>query len=216
MYINVYLNIKKLLERQKEFTLSWNVFLIPASLGSTSRQSQVSSGARNSLSTVHVKKVDLKILVQSIEESLSIGMDPEVSQILLQSSNVHTKVTSLFVIDPSLMMAQSWAESTREITNLRRFINQFPLNIIRSIRQFKRINKKYVDKNVYCIQSNMYQYIYIYIYMSKISRKVDEPDTDKCLVYPLSTYFSHIVGFTKIYHFPIYIYIYNLRLNNFW
>ena len=39
-------------------------------------------------------------------------------------------------------MAQSWAESTQEITNYRRFINQFPPNIIRSIRQFERINKK--------------------------------------------------------------------------
>ena len=60
----------------------------------------------------------------------------------LQSSNVHTKF-------PPLMMAQSWAESTWEITNYGRFINQFPPNIIRSIRQFERINKKkkkYVDK----------------------------------------------------------------------
>ena len=46
-----------------------------------------------------------------------------------------------FVIHPSLMMPQGWAESTREITNYRRFINQFPPNITRSIRQFERINK---------------------------------------------------------------------------
>ena len=43
-------------------------------------------------------------------------------------------------------MAQSWAESTWEISNYGRFINQFSPNIIRSIRQFERINKKYVDK----------------------------------------------------------------------
>ena len=40
------------------------------------------------------------------------------------------------------MMAQSWAESTWQITNYGRFINQFPSNVIRSIRQFERINKK--------------------------------------------------------------------------
>ena len=45
-------------------------------------------------------------------------------------------------------MAQSWAESTWEITNYGRFINQFLLNIIRLIRQFERINKKYVDKRM--------------------------------------------------------------------
>ena len=39
-------------------------------------------------------------------------------------------------------MAQSWAERTWELTNYRRFINQLPSNIIRSIRQFERINKK--------------------------------------------------------------------------
>ena len=37
-------------------------------------------------------------------------------------------------------------ECTWEITNNERFINQIPPNIIRSIRQLERINKKYVDK----------------------------------------------------------------------
>ena len=68
-------------------------------------------------------------------------------------------------------MAQCWAESIWEITNNGRFINQFPPNITRSMPQFKRINKKkYVDKDVYYVQSNMYQWrnaahIYIYIYI---------------------------------------------------
>ena len=39
-----------------------------------------------------------------------------------------------------------------EIINHGRFIKEFPTNIARSIRQFKRI-KKYVDKNVYYVQS---------------------------------------------------------------
>ena len=65
------------------------------------------------------------------------------------------------------MMAQSWAESTWEITNYARFIKQFPPNIIRSIRQFERINQKYVDKK--CLLCSI-KYIYIYIY-----RQTDRP-----------------------------------------
>ena len=67
-----------------------------------------------------------------------------------------------FVRHPPLMMAQSWTESTWEITNYGRFINQFLSNIIRSIRQFERLKKRYVDKKI-SIVSNIYIYIYIYI-----------------------------------------------------
>ena len=60
-------------------------------------------------------------------------------------------------------MAQSWAESNWKITNHGRFINQLLPNIIRSIRQFERINKKTRrQKNVYYVQTNIYIYIYIY------------------------------------------------------
>ena len=70
-------------------------------------------------------------------------------------------------------MAQIWAESTREITNSGRFINQFPLNIISSIRQFERINKKICRQKMFnqiCINEEMlpkYTCICIYscIYM---------------------------------------------------
>ena len=56
-------------------------------------------------------------------------------------------------------MAQDWAESTREITNYGRFNNRFPPNIIRSISQLERINKKKsVNKNCFDVQS--YKYIY--------------------------------------------------------
>ena len=58
----------------------------------------------------------------------------------------------------------SWAKSTWKITNYGRFINQFPPNIIRSMQQFERINKKYVDKKVSIIFIHIYIYIYIYIY----------------------------------------------------
>ena len=78
-----------------------------------------------------------------------------------------------FVIHPPLMMAQSQAESTWEINNYGRYINQFPPNIINSIRQSKRINKKICRQkmsimlNKICINEEMlpiYIYIYIYIY----------------------------------------------------
>ena len=61
---------------------------------------------------------------------------------------------------PSIM---SYFPSTWEITKDGWFINQFPPNIIRSIRQYERINKKYLDKNIY--QWRNAAQIYLYIYM---------------------------------------------------
>ena len=61
-------------------------------------------------------------------------------------------------------MAQSQAESTWEINNYGRFINQLPLNIIKSIRQYERVTKKYVDKKMSIMFNDIYIYIYIYIY----------------------------------------------------
>ena len=67
------------------------------------------------------------------------------------------------------------ARSTWEITNYRRFINQYQPNIIRSIQQFDKINKKICRQkmsiifNQICINAEMlpiYIYIYIYIYMT--------------------------------------------------
>ena len=71
-----------------------------------------------------------------------------------------------------LMMTRSRAESTWEINNYGTFIHQFSPNIIKSIRQYKRINKKicrqkmYIMFNEICINDDMLlQYIYIYIYI---------------------------------------------------
>ena len=47
----------------------------------------------------------------------------------------HRLVT--FVIDPPLMMAQSRAESTRDSYNYGQYINQFPPNSIKVIREFE-------------------------------------------------------------------------------
>ena len=60
---------------------------------------------------------------------------------LLQSSNVQTKVTSLLLYILSWWWPKVGQKVLGEINNYGRFINQFPPNIIRSIQQFKRINK---------------------------------------------------------------------------
>ena len=82
------------------------------------------------------------------------------------------------------MMDQSWAESTWEITNYGRSINQFLLNIIKSMQQVEKINKKYAYKNVYniqiCINEEMlpkYTYVRIYIVVgdSPMTRIMDLP-----------------------------------------
>ena len=57
-------------------------------------------------------------------------------------------------------MALSRTESTWEINNHGRFINQFPPNVLKSIRQYERINKKFIDKK--CLLCST-KYIYIYI-----------------------------------------------------
>ena len=48
------------------------------------------------------------------------------------------------------------------ITNYGRFINQFPPNIVRSIRQFERINKKICRQKMSLMFNQIYIYIYIY------------------------------------------------------
>ena len=73
-------------------------------------------------------------------------------------------------------MAQSRAECTRDINNYGQYINQFPPNTIKAIRQYERIQKKICRQkmsimfNEICINEEMlpkyiYIYIYIYIYM---------------------------------------------------
>ena len=61
-------------------------------------------------------------------------------------------------------MAKSQTESTWEITHNGRFINQFPPNMIRSIRQLERINKKYVDKK--CLLCSI-KYALTYTFINK-------------------------------------------------
>ena len=71
-------------------------------------------------------------------------------------------------------MAQSRAESTRDTYNYGQYLNQFPPNTIKVIREFERIQKRIcrhkmsIMFNEICINEEMlpkYTYIYIYIYI---------------------------------------------------
>ena len=82
-----------------------------------------------------------------------------------------------FVIDSPLMMAQSRAESTRDTYNYGQYLNQFPPNTIKVIREFERIQKKIcrhkmsIMFNEICINEEMlpkFTYIYIYIYIYSV------------------------------------------------
>ena len=103
-----------------------------------------------------------------------------------------------FVIDSPQMMAQSQAESTRDTCNYGQYLNQFPLNTIKVIREFGRTQKKIcrhkmsIMFNEICINEEMlpkYTYIHIYIYIyiyinyliSTLNSVVNNIDIDQTL-----------------------------------
>ena len=62
-------------------------------------------------------------------------------------------------------MAQSRAESTRDTYNYGQYLNQFPPNTIKVIREFERIQKKICGHKM----SIMFNEVCIYIYICTIS-----------------------------------------------
>ena len=70
-----------------------------------------------------------------------------------------------FVIDSPLMMAQSRAESTRDTYNYGQYLNQFPPNTIKVIREFERIRKKICRNKMSIMFNEICMYIYIYIHV---------------------------------------------------
>ena len=62
-------------------------------------------------------------------------------------------------------MAQSRAESTWDIYNYGKYINQFPPNTMKAIRQYERINKKICRQKMSIMFNEIFIYIYIYIYI---------------------------------------------------
>ena len=66
-----------------------------------------------------------------------------------------------FVIDPPLIMAQSRAESIRDIYNYGQYRNQFLSNTIKEIRQYEWIQKKICKQKMSILFNEIYIYIYI-------------------------------------------------------
>ena len=60
-------------------------------------------------------------------------------------------------------MAQSLAESTWDTYNYGQYINQFPKNTIKVIREFERIQKKICRHKMSIMFNEICIYIYIYI-----------------------------------------------------
>ena len=63
------------------------------------------------------------------------------------------------------MMAQSRAESTRDTYNYGQYLNQFPPNTIKVIREFERIQKRICRHKMSIMFNEICIYIYISIYM---------------------------------------------------
>ena len=84
-------------------------------------------------------------------------------------------------------MAQSWAEITGDTYNYGQYINQFPPNAIKVIREFERIQKKIcrhkmsIMFNEICINEEMLP-IYIYIYIERERERLTESERCVCLV----------------------------------
>ena len=66
------------------------------------------------------------------------------------------------------MMAQSRAESTRDTYNYGQYLNQFPPNTIKVIREFERIQKKICRHKMSIMFNEICIYIYIYIILLKM------------------------------------------------
>ena len=64
-------------------------------------------------------------------------------------------------------MAQSRAESTRDTCNYGQYINQFPQNTIKVIREFERIQKKICRHKMSIMFNEICIYIYIFFFLKK-------------------------------------------------
>ena len=63
------------------------------------------------------------------------------------------------------MMTQSRAESTRDTYNYGQYLNHFPPNTIKVIREYERIQKKICRHKMSIMFNEICIYIYIYIYI---------------------------------------------------
>ena len=96
------------------------------------------------------------------------------------------------------MIAQSRAESTWEIDNYGKYINQFPPNTIKSIRQYERINKKICRQKMSIMFNEICIYIYIIIIIIIASAAADRTPAPSfhrffSRVDPMSTFLGQAV-----------------------
>ena len=70
------------------------------------------------------------------------------------------------------MMAQSRAESTRDTYNYGQYLNQFPPNTIKVIREFERIQKRICRHKMSIMFNEICIYIYIYNATQKITMMI--------------------------------------------
>ena len=99
------------------------------------------------------------------------------------------------------MMAQSRAESTRDTYNYGQYLNQFPRNTIKVIREFERIQKKICRHKMSIMLNEIYIYIYIYIYKIPVTFFIT-------CIQTISTFF-----FLSLYLSSyLYIYIYQILI----
>ena len=93
----------------------------------------------------------------------------------VSSEQISLKIIRLsyitFVIDSPLMMGQSRAESTRDTYNYRQYLNQFPPNTIKVIREFERIQEKICRHKMSIMFNEICIYIYIYI-LKKLPQEI--------------------------------------------
>ena len=85
------------------------------------------------------------------------------------------------------MMAESWANSSRDIYNYGQCINQFLLNTIKAIWQYEQIQKKICRQKM----SIMFNEICIYIYIYEGCSKSSKPNQDFKFVAHLSALYGH-------------------------
>ena len=83
---------------------------------------------------------------------------------LIKVLSIVVCILSTFCPTFCLMMAQRRAESTRDTYNYGQYLNQFPPNTIKVIREFERIQKKICRHKMSIMFNEICIYIYIYIY----------------------------------------------------
>ena len=103
------------------------------------------------------------------------------------------------------MMAQSRAESTRDTYNYGQYLNQFPPNTIKVIREFERIQKKICRHKMSIMFNEICIYIYIYIYIYIVTYNSAQAGCEARSIFNGNSVFFTPVGLGyRIYRLHLY------------